>query len=141
MTGMWYKRDEQAKRLGIWYSGAGAANIVGAPIAYAIDGSPYTGALRSWKFLYVLAGSLTVFMAILFFILVPDSQKTAKFLSPAQKVYAIERLRVNQQGIGNRKFKWYQALELVKDPRTYLYFGIQFISNIGWGATATFVSS
>ncbi|TQV95462.1 MFS allantoate transporter [Cordyceps javanica] len=138
MTGMWYKRDEQARRLGIWYSGSGFASIVGAPIAYAIDGSPKIGVLVSWKFLYVISGALTVFVAIVFFFIVPDSQKSAAFLSPAEKVYAIERLRVNQQGIGNRKFKWYQVRELLLDPRTYLLFGIQYVSNIGWGATSIF---
>ncbi|KAJ4155413.1 hypothetical protein LMH87_000656 [Akanthomyces muscarius] len=138
ITGMWYKRDEQAKRLGIWYAGSGLASVVGAPIAYAIDGSPRTGVLVSWKFLYVLSGALTVLVAIVFFFMVPDSQRSASFLSPAEKVYAIERLRVNQQGIGNRKFKWYQMRELLLDPRTYLFFGIQFVANIGWGATSTF---
>lgn len=140
ITGMWYKRDEQAKRLGIWYAGSGFASVIGAPIAYAIDGSPKTGVLVSWKFLYVLSGALTVLVAIVFFFVVPDSQKSASFLSPAEKVYAIERLRVNQQGIGSRKFKWYQVRELLLDPRTYLFFGIQFVANIGWGATSTFVS-
>lgn len=141
MTGMWYKRDEQARRLGIWYSGSGFASIVGAPVAYAIDGSPKTGVLVSWKFLYVISGALTVFVAIAFFFLVPDSQRSAHFLSPAEKVYAIERLRVNQQGIGNKKFKWYQVRELLLDPRTYILFGIQYVSNIGWGATSIFVST
>ncbi len=141
MTGMWYQQHEQAKRLGIWYAGSGMATLIGAPIAWAVAApGAKTGSLVSWELLYVIAGSITVFLAIVFYFVVPDSQLTAKFLTPAERVVAVERIRVNQQGIGNRKFKAYQAWEVVQDPRTYLYFLLQFITNIGWGATATFVS-
>ena len=116
------------------------ATILGAAVAYGIDAHKKTGALSSWRFLYVIAGAPTIFVAIVVFIVVPDSQLSAKFLSPPQRLVAVERLRDNQQGIGNRKFKRYQVLEMLKDPRTYLYFLIQFIANIGWGAMSTFVS-
>lgn len=141
MTGMWYTRKEQAARLGIWYSGVGLATIIGSPIAWALD-SPRasTGVLESWQLLYVVFGAITVAVAASFFFLVPDSPLNARFLSPAEKVAAIQRIRVNQQGIGSPHFKLYQAVELVKDPRTYLYFALQFIANIGYGAVGTFGS-
>ncbi|RDW84470.1 hypothetical protein BP6252_02060 [Coleophoma cylindrospora] len=141
MTGMWYKHTEQAKRLGIWYSGVGMASIIGSPLAWGMAApDAHTGVLSSWQLLYVVTGALTVFVAIGFYFFVPDSQLTAKWLTPAERIVSIERIRVNQQGIGNRKFKTYQALEVVKDPRTYLYFALQFVSNIGFGAVGTFGS-
>jgi len=141
MTGMWYKHNEQAKRLGLWYSGVGMATIIGSPIAYGMDApGAKTGVLSAWQLLYVVTGAATVFTAIVFYFVVPDSQLTAKFLTPAERVVAVERIRVNQQGIGNRKFKWYQALEFLKDPKTYLYLLMQFVSNVGFGAEATFGS-
>ncbi|KAH6682063.1 major facilitator superfamily domain-containing protein [Halenospora varia] len=141
MTGMWYKKHEQAKRLGIWYSGNGMANMLGGLLAWGIAApDAKTGDLAPWRFMYVITGAITVFLAIVFFVVVPDSQLTAKFLAPAERVAAVERIRSNQQGIGNKKFKLYQAFEVLKDPRTYLYFLIQFVGNIGWGATGTFGS-
>lgn len=141
MTGMWYTRKEQAFRLGIWYSGVGVATLVGAPLAWAVAGpNAHTGSLSSWRFLFVIAGCITICVAAIFFFAVPDSPLNARFLSPAERVVAVQRIRVNQQGIGNRKFKVYQALELFKDPRTYLYFLLQFVSNIGYGAVGTFGS-
>lgn len=127
--------------MGLWYSGIGFATIIGSPIAWALDSpTAATGVLSNWQLLYVVFGALTVALAVCFYFLVPDSQLTAKFLSPAERVMAIHRIRSNQQGIGNRHFKPYQAWELVKDPRTYLYFAIQFISNIGYGAVGTWGS-
>lgn len=141
MTGMWYTRKEQASRLGLWYSGIGLATIIGSPIAWGLDSpSASTGSLSNWQLLYVVFGALTVFLALVFFFTVPDSQITAKFLTPAERVAAINRIRVNQQGIGNRKFKLYQAIEVLTDPRTYLYFALQFVLNIGFGAVGTFGS-
>ncbi|KUL82429.1 hypothetical protein ZTR_11203 [Talaromyces verruculosus] len=141
MTGMWYTRAEQAARLGLWYSGVGLATIIGSPIAWALDSpSASTGSLSSWQLLYVVFGAITVALAICFYFIVPDSQLSAKFLTPAERVVAVNRIRVNQQGIGNRKFKAYQAIEVLKDPRTYLYFAFQFIANIGYGAVSTFGS-
>jgi len=141
MTGMWYRHNEQAKRLGLWYSGVGMATIIGSPIAWGMDApTAHTGVLSAWQLLYVVTGAVTVFVAIIFYFVVPDSQLTARFLTPAERVVAIERIRVNQQGIGNRKFKLYQALEFLRDPRTYLYLLLQFVANIGFGAEATFGS-
>ncbi|GAM41174.1 hypothetical protein TCE0_041r14101 [Talaromyces pinophilus] len=141
MTGMWYTRAEQAARLGLWYSGVGLATIIGSPIAWALDSpSASTGSLSSWQLLYVVFGAITIALAICFYFIVPDSQLSAKFLTPAERVVAVNRIRVNQQGIGNRKFKAYQAIEVLKDPRTYLYFAFQFIANIGYGAVGTFGS-
>lgn len=141
MTGMWYKRTEQAKRLGIWYSGVGMASIIGSPIAWGMAApNANTRTFSSWQLLYVVTGAATVFTALCFYFLVPDSQLTARFLTPAERVFSIERLRVNQQGIGNRKFKPYQAFEYLRDPRTYLYFLMQFVANIGYGAVGTFGS-
>ncbi|CZR62693.1 related to permease of the major facilitator superfamily [Phialocephala subalpina] len=141
ITGMWYKRNEQAKRLGIWYSGVGMSSIIGSPIAWGMAApGAHTGVLKSWQLLYVVTGATTIFAAFCFYFVVPDSQLTARFLTPAERVMSIERIKINQQGIGNRKFKMHQVFELLRDPRSYLYFLMQFIANIGYGAVSTFGS-
>jgi ACS family allantoate permease-like MFS transporter len=37
-------------------------------------------------------------------------------LKPRDRVLAIERVRSNQQGIGNKHFKFYQLKEALTDP-------------------------
>lgn len=46
----------------------------------------------------------------------------AKFLSQDEKLVAIERLRMNQQGIASGVWKWDHVLEAMIDPKTWLWF-------------------
>lgn len=46
----------------------------------------------------------------------PDNQLNARWLKPQDRVLAVERVRINQQGIGNKHFKFYQLKEALTDP-------------------------
>jgi MFS transporter, ACS family, allantoate permease len=82
MTGIWYKRIEQAKSLGIWYSGVGMSSIIGSPIAWEMaTPNAHTGVLSSWQLLHAVTGATTVFVALEFKFVIPDSQLTARFLT------------------------------------------------------------
>lgn len=70
----------------------------------------------------------------------PDNPMNAKFLTHDEKVYAIERVRSNQTGIENKKFKINQALEALRDPQIWLLFLITSISNIPNAALGSFGS-
>lgn len=43
----------------------------------------------------------------------------ARWLSKEDRILAIERIRVNQQGVGNKHFKMYQLREALVDPLTW----------------------
>jgi hypothetical protein len=64
----------------------------------------------------------------------------AKFLTHNEKIFAIERVRSNQTGIENKKFKLKQAIESLRDPQIWLLFLITSISNIPNAATGSFGS-
>ena len=51
----------------------------------------------------------------------PDNQLNARFLSKEERVLAIERVRSNQQGIGNKHFKLYQFKEALLDPMVWAF--------------------
>jgi hypothetical protein len=74
-------------------------------------------------------------------------------LSPAEKVWAIERLRENQtgtwaspsnsmpltfSGIENTQFKWHQVVECMKDPQTWMLSLITVSSNVPNGAVSSY---
>ncbi|ROT41980.1 hypothetical protein SODALDRAFT_354098 [Sodiomyces alkalinus F11] len=52
----------------------------------------------------------------------PDSPMKAKFLKGDDKLIAIERLRMNQMGIGSGVWKWDHVKECALDPKTWLCF-------------------
>lgn len=51
----------------------------------------------------------------------PDSPMTAKFLKGEDKLIAVERLRMNQQGVGSGVWKWDHVKEAMIDPKTWLW--------------------
>jgi len=117
-TSQWYRKHEQGARTGLWFSFNGFAQIVGGVVAYGIAKGTDSGqaALAGWRIMFLWTGLTTAAFGVLLFIFMPDNPLNARFLSPKEKIYAIERIRVNQQGVGNRHFKKYQFIEALKDP-------------------------
>lgn len=62
--------------------------------------------------------------------MVPDNQMNARWLSKEDRVLAIERIRVNQQGVGNKHFKWYQFREALLDPLTWAFVFYALVADI-----------
>lgn len=70
----------------------------------------------------------------------PDSQLNARWLNEEDRVLAIARVRINQQGIGNKHFKLYQVKEALLDPMTWAFFLYAIVSNIPNGGITNFFS-
>lgn len=71
----------------------------------------------------------------------PDSPVDAKFLSRDDKLIAIERLRMNQMGIGSGVWKWDHVRETMLDLKTWLWFALMFtISYVPTLPTVSYVS-
>lgn len=120
ITARWYSRDEHATRTAFWYVGNAVAQVGGAAFAYGIaagflgnDSITFAG----WRVLFILSGGLTCIFGFFMFLYFPESPLTAKWLDEHDRRVAIERLRVNQQGIGSKVFKWPQFREAFTDPR------------------------
>ncbi|KAF8857058.1 MFS general substrate transporter [Acephala macrosclerotiorum] len=139
ITSMWYKQNEQARRMGYWLSCNGITLILMGVIGYGL--SAITGShLASWKILFLILGPLTCATGIYCLFFMPDNQVNAKFLNPRERQIAVERIRDNFQGIGSRVWKWNQFREAFKDPRTYLYVLFSLLMNIPNGGITTFGS-
>nr|QFR37164.1 MFS transporter [Cyberlindnera americana] len=139
ITAVWYKRDEQAKRMGIWLAANGVATLITSPIAYGLY-HVHNAHIKSWMILFMMFGIITVFTGVLFYFFLPDNQLNAKFLSEKEKIIAIDRVRSNFQGVGSSTWKWYQVREAFVDPRTYLYIAFSLLMNIPNGGVTTFGS-
>lgn len=71
-------------------------------------------------------GIITVVFSFVMFFFMPDSPVEAKFLTDHQKVIAIERLRMNQQGVMSREWRWDHLWESLRDVKTWLWFALVF---------------
>ncbi|KAK3655105.1 hypothetical protein LTR22_010415 [Elasticomyces elasticus] len=139
ITSMWYRREEQPLRVGLWYVGVGVASIIGALLSYGFQF--YTGhLLKSWQILFLVVGLITVAMGIIVIIFMPDNPMSARQLTHAERVAAVERLRENQTGVENKHLKPYQIVQAFKDPQLWLIAFITTAASIPNGAVGSFQS-
>jgi ACS family allantoate permease-like MFS transporter len=92
--------------------------IFGGFVAYgiAVGTRLHGSAISGWKIVFLVNGLLTASLGVVFWFVMPDNQLNARWLKPRDRILAIERVRSNQQGIGNKHFKFYQLKEALTDP-------------------------
>lgn len=142
LTSQWYTKREQGARTGLWFSFNGMGQIFGGVVAYGINvGAEKTGsAIAPWKIVFLVNGLLTATLGVIFFFVIPDNQLNARWLKPKDRVLAVARVRVNQQGIGNKHFKAYQLKEALLDPITWAFVFYALVADIPNGGISNFFS-
>lgn len=70
----------------------------------------------------------------------PDNQLNCRWLTKEEQILAIERIRVNGQGVGNIHFKRYQLKEALLDPLSWAFFFYALIADIPNGGITNFFS-
>jgi len=88
--------------------------------------------------IFLFCGLVTIISAPVVWWRLENDIPTARFLTEHEKSQAIERLRANQTGTGSREFKWDHILELLLEPKTYLFIGMTLLLNIGAQVSNTF---
>ncbi|RMY10163.1 hypothetical protein D0867_08486 [Hortaea werneckii] len=166
MSGMWYKRSEQAetgeiytatlffsenvclRRLWVavtyWYMMNGGQQIVGGLLAYCFSLIPEGRALASWQAIFIAYGCLSVLYGLFVLYWLPDSPMRAKCFSEDDKRKMIERVRSNETGLQNKTFRPEQVKEALLDIQTWCYCFIQICTTLptsGLGAFANIIIS
>ncbi|CAH0047325.1 unnamed protein product [Clonostachys solani] len=136
VTTMWYKKKEQPLRVGFWFVGTGTGNVIGALTSFGFQHYGGSG-FSSWQIMFLVFGLITVAVGIAVMVFMPDNPMSSK-LTYEEKVWAVERLRENQTGVENKQFKWYQAIECLRDPQTWLLCLIVISSTVPNGAVSSF---
>ncbi|KAI0065989.1 MFS general substrate transporter [Artomyces pyxidatus] len=117
---MFWTRDEQIVRIGLWYGMTGLAQIVGGFLSFG-SLHIHTGAFEPWQWLMAITGILTILTAVAFYCYYPDSPANAWFLNEEERIAAIQRVKGNQTGVENKHFKKQQLIETLTDPKTWLF--------------------
>ena len=143
-TSQWYTKEEQAFRVGIWFSTCGVAQMFGGFMAYGVAtgvGRDPDASLRGWQVIFLFLGLFTSVIGILFWFIMPDSPAVAGFFSKEEKALHLERIRHNEQGIGSQAFKWGHVKEALMDTMTWLYAFWIFAANIPNSIATSFQDS
>ncbi|KAH7135287.1 major facilitator superfamily domain-containing protein [Dendryphion nanum] len=137
IVGSFYKKSEQAFRMGIWYSCTGYVSIFSPLINYAFGQAK--GPLSPWKYMYLFAGAITILWGVALLWVLPPDPVRAKGFNERQRYISVARLRTNNSGVRNTHLKTEQIWELLLDGRFWLMFSVAFLSMIANGPISTFV--
>ncbi|EJD04860.1 MFS general substrate transporter [Fomitiporia mediterranea MF3/22] len=131
VSAMFYTRREITLRIGYWFLMNGVAEITTGFLAFGALHIT-TANFEPWKWLMIICGIITIVAAVCYWFLFPDSPTTAWFLTPEERVIAVNRIKANQTGVENKHFKKEQMIECLTDPKTWifaLYAGIRNVPN------------
>jgi len=129
ISSMFYTRTEQTLRVGYWFLMNGTAQIITGFISF---GSLHikTSSFEPWQWLMIITGILTLFTALAFWFLFPDSPTNAWFLTVEERTIAVQRIKENQTGVENKHFKKDQLIEALTDPKTWLFAFFSLCCNV-----------
>lgn len=129
VTSAYYKMDEQATRVGLWFLCNGFAIITNSLIAYSVQFA-HLGQWKPWRIFFLILGLLTLVLSFLYLIFFPDTPATAWFLTPRERAIAIKRVASNQSGTKNKHIKRDQLIEALTDAKTWLFCLYSIFANI-----------
>lgn len=98
----------------------GFSGLISAGVFWGLDGAR---GLAGWRWLFLLEGAITGFVAILGFWLLPNTPLTTPWLSPAERELAharMERDRVTEAH-DTKASTWEGLKQACKDKRTWLF--------------------
>ncbi|KAI5778269.1 MFS transporter [Geopyxis carbonaria] len=118
IIGTFYKAAEQPLRLETYYCTNGLATMFGGLIGYAVG--HIKSHLPQWMYVFLIFGAASLVCGIATLVFLPDSPSTAGFLNEHERGVAVKRVVGNHQGVKNRHFKAYQAVQAARDPKTWM---------------------
>ncbi|KAF8063345.1 major facilitator superfamily domain-containing protein [Lyophyllum atratum] len=96
----WYKRHELAKRYSIYYTATAVSGAFSGLLAGVItDHLKLARGIEGWRWLLLIEGVGSCFVACFTWMILPDWPSTTKWLTPEEKFIAVQRL--SHDGIGN----------------------------------------
>ncbi|KAI1255392.1 hypothetical protein MGN70_003458 [Eutypa lata] len=135
---MYYSREEQPLRMGIWIGSAGLGYVIAGISSFGIG--HIHSYLESWRLIFLIWGAITTGWGVVLLFFLPGSPLKAKFLTEHERALAINRVKSNNTGIENKHFKMPQFWEAMFDMKTWLLFLFAVTSNSPNGGLTTFQS-
>src|SRR5690606_13281226 len=88
--GFFYTEIELVARTGRFYSGNALAGTFCGFLATGLSKINFRG-YNGWPWIFFVEGVITVILGTVAFFILPNTPKTASFLTPAERVVAVER--------------------------------------------------
>ncbi|CAO3672344.1 unnamed protein product [Rhizopus stolonifer] len=140
LVSTFYRRSEQASRLGLFWIWNGIATIVGGLISYGVDTIDKPYGIAKWKWLMLVLGSATCVTGFISFFFLIDNPKSPAFnLNAEQEILVEERIRDNAV-VRTSTIKKEQIYEALKEVRFWCFGVSCFLLNLQNGAMSAYIA-
>ncbi|KAL9541301.1 hypothetical protein MBANPS3_009198 [Mucor bainieri] len=145
---LFYKKNEMATRIALFWGSTVAAHAYAGVLAYGILQLRGNGGLTGWQWLFLIEGIPTVIVAVVAFFYLPASPSTWSVFTEEEKLLAIERLNEDGEIINhhitlgdldasNKK----QALKALTDWKVWMYMVMFFCGSVPNTSISNFLPS
>ncbi|KAL1848545.1 hypothetical protein Daus18300_013555 [Diaporthe australafricana] len=139
ITTSWYTRDEIPFRTGLWFSGNSIGGMVASLFAFGVG--HIDDSVGPWRWMYIILGIATFLWGFVLWFTLPNSISTASFLTTEEKQFASDRIIVAGTGRTEKTaWNWAQVQECLVDPKTWLIFGLEIVTQIPNSGTQNFAN-
>ncbi|KAI8990855.1 major facilitator superfamily domain-containing protein [Mycotypha africana] len=143
---LFYKRNEMATRIALFWGSTVAAHAYAGVLAYGILQMRGSRGLTGWQWLFLIEGIPTVVVAVIAFFYLPASPSTWSALTEEEKYVALSRL--DEDGVhehitlgdldtSNKK----QALKALTDWKVWMYMIMFFCGSVPNTSVSNFLPS
>lgn len=120
---IWYRRQDVAKRIAIFFSAATVAGAFGGLLAYGIEHMDGLAGLHGWQWIFCLEGMATVLVAFGAYFTMHDYPETATFLTEDERKVVVRVLKEDKLGQATH-FDYKYVWHAMADYKTWVQVGI-----------------
>lgn len=136
MFSMVYSRESTAKRVALINFANAVSGAFGGLLAYSIQRMGQRRGIEAWRWLFIIEGSISIFLVAICVSFVPNKPETAWYLTDDEKetMRAIKLRDAVYKGEDNFEWKWVR--QAVSDPLIYvaaLAFFTSSVAIFGYG--------
>ncbi|KAL4792208.1 vitamin H transporter [Aspergillus venezuelensis] len=139
---MWYKRSEFATRIALYYMGKLLANALQGLLAAGILNLAGVAGWGGWRWLWLIEGIMTLFVAVVFLLILPRSIRNPSpvisfnrwtYFKERERHILLSRLGFSSESANNErprreKFSWKEFFVMFKDSKLWLHIAITMLS-------------
>ena len=116
---MVYNRKEQGLRFAYLFAATSFSGMFGGLIATGITKIGEAGGLRSWSWLYIVEGLISLLIVPFVWYGLPEKPADAKWWTPEEREAMLIREQQRLEYMGREKFDWTQVRSALKEWRVY----------------------
>lgn len=142
----WYTRKELAKRTALFISGSWISGAFSGLIAYGVmDNMQGVRGLAAWRWLFIIEGAATMFVAILAVAVLPELPASTRWLTREERVLGMVRM-TEDIGVsdedealdGEKKGAFRGLLLAISDPKVWFFTMMVFFTAAAAGISAVY---